>query len=290
MKRFYRIMALLVALVLIMAVAGCTASGNKKADSGITPTPSPVATTTPVEVKPTATPIPVTPAPTPSATPKTLVKRTVPILYYHAINDEVGQGQLSELFVSPKEFEKQMAFLKQNNYNVITFDDLHNIDNTPNPVIITFDDGYEDNYLYAYPVLKKYGFKASIFLVSDFIGNPSILNKAQIKEMSDLINFQGHTMTHPNLPDIKIEDAEKEISVSKKVIEEITGKPVTVFAYPTGLYNKEILDITKKHYQYAVWNGGGLYTTTDDPYIMKRVYIPRELDIKGFERKIKGLQ
>lgn len=290
MKRFYRIMALLMALVFIVAAAGCTTVGNKKADSGITPTPSPVATPTPVEVKPTATPIPVTPGPTPSATPKTLAKRTVPILYYHAINDEIGQGQLAELFVSPKEFEKQMAFLKQNNYNVITFDDLHNLDNVPNPVIITFDDGYEDNYLYAYPVLKKYGFKASIFLVSDFIGNSSILNKAQIKEMSDLINFQGHTMTHPNLPDIKIEDAEKELSVSKKVIEEITGKPVTVFAYPTGLYNKQILDITKKHYQYAVWNGGGLYTTTDDPYIMKRVYIPRELDVKGFERKIKGLQ
>lgn len=213
-------------------------------------------------------------------------KVSLPILYYHAIDDAI-EG-IEELFVSPSEFEKQMSFLKQNNYTVITFDDLGNLKNIKKPVIITFDDGYEDNYTYAYPILKKYNFKATIFLVTNFIDNSSILKQSQIKEIAGLINFQSHTLSHADLNKLKDEEIEKELSESKSIIENMTGTKVNTLAYPTGYYDQRVIDIAKKYYKYAVVNGGGLYTEGDNNYELKRVYIPRNLDIKGFEQKITG--
>lgn len=298
-KKLLKMLVILFVISGLFLVAGCSESESRKgsgedfAMSTFAPESSPQPAQTPVGATPETTPVPVTPSPaptpipSPSIAPVTKAPKIVPILYYHAVNDKI-EG-LEELFVSPKEFEKQMDFLKQNNYTVIGFDELEDAENIHNPVIITLDDGYEDNYTYAYPVLKKYGFKATIFVVADIIGKPSILSRSQMEEMKDLVDFQGHTMTHPYLTQLSLEDAEREMVEADKIIEEITGKPVSVFAYPFGEYNKQILEITKKHYKYAVCNGGGLYKTTDSPYEMKRVYVPRWLDIKGFENKIKGL-
>ncbi len=231
---------------------------------------------------------PVTPTPAPTAAAPAVLASQVPILYYHAVNDNING--MEELFVSPSEFDKQMELLKNNNYTVITFDDLDNLSGIEKPVIITFDDGYEDNYTYAYPILKKYGFKATIFIVTDFIGNPSILNEAQIKEMSDLVNFQSHSLSHPDLTSLGSETLKKELSESRTKIEAITGAKANVFAYPTGYYNGRVLEITRENYDYAVVNGGGLHKVGDSPYEIKRVYVPRWLDIKGFEKKIQGIK
>lgn len=217
---------------------------------------------------------------------KQVNKKSFPILYYHAVNDKI-EG-IEELFVSPAEFEKQMAFLKKNNYTVITFDRIKDIQSIENPVIITFDDGYEDNYTYAYPVLKKYGFQATIFMSSGFIDKSLYLSTAQIKEMSGLINFQGHSIMHPYLTKLTNDEVHKELKESKALIEKITGKSIDVFSYPMGDYDKRIIDITKKYYKYAVINGRGLYAEGDGDYEIKRVYIPRSLDIEGFSKKIKG--
>jgi len=226
------------------------------------------------------------PTPIPLNKPEAKVK--VPILYYHRINDVV-EG-IDELHVKPAEFEKQMQYLKDNGYTVITFDDLDKTEHIQKPVIITFDDGYEDNYTYAYPILKKFGFKATVFLVADFVGNSSILNKDEILEMRDLVNFQSHTLSHPELTKLKPEEAEKEISLSKTKLEELTGTKMNAFAYPVGYYNANILEMVKKYYKYAVCNGGGMYTTGESLFEIKRIYIPRDLNIQGFEKKIEGLQ
>jgi peptidoglycan/xylan/chitin deacetylase (PgdA/CDA1 family) len=234
---------------------------------------------------PTPSPSPL-PVSTVEPKPEVKLKKSFPILYYHAVNDKING--IEELFVSPVEFEKQMTYLKENNYTVISFDRLKDIHTIEKPVIITFDDGYEDNYKYVYPVLKKFGFPATIFLCSDFIDKPLYLSKAQITEMSGLVDFQGHSITHPYLTKLSNEEVHRELGESKKIIESITAKGVNVFSYPIGDYNQRILDITKKYYKYAVVNGGGLYTEGDGDYEIKRVYIPRILDIPGFSKKIKG--
>jgi len=218
--------------------------------------------------------------------PKKENAKRVPILYYHCVSDKIFG--LEELFVSPGEFAKQMKFLQDNNYNVITFADLDKIASIKNPVLITFDDGYENNYLEAYPILKKYGFPATIFINTNSLNQKNKLKESQVKKMRDLISFQSHTLSHANLTQLSNSALESELSASKKVLERLTGQKVNVLAYPHGAYNKRVIFAAKKYYQYAVTNKGGLYNTiSSDKYTIRRVYIPRDLKIEGFARKIK---
>ncbi|MDP4093313.1 MAG: polysaccharide deacetylase family protein [Bacillota bacterium] len=211
----------------------------------------------------------------------------VPVLYYHAVDDIING--VEELFVSPAEFEQQMKYLKDNNYTVISFDELPMADKYKNPVIITFDDGYEDNYTNAYPILKEFNFKATIFLCTNVIDKPQYLKKDQISNMSDLISIQSHTISHTKLSTLKIGDLDKELEGSQKILTDLTGKPVNVIAYPFGDYNKTVLQETKKYYSYAVTIDKGFYYKNNDRYQIKRIYVPRELDIKGFAEKINGI-
>jgi len=212
--------------------------------------------------------------------------KAVPILYYHAVNDDITG--LEELFVSPSEFEKQMKYLKDDSYSVITFKQLKDISTIEKPVIITFDDGYEDNYTYAYPILKKYGFKATVFLCCDVVDKPLFLKKNQIEEIKELVNIQSHTVTHRKLSELKSGEIEEELSDSKKILEQLTGTQVDALAYPYGDYDGRVIETAKKYYKYAVISGGGIYHEGDDSYEIKRVYIPRELNLEGFIKKIKG--
>lgn len=210
----------------------------------------------------------------------------IPILYYHAVNDNISG--IEELFVSPAEFEKQMEYLKQSSYNVITLDELDRVKNIENPIIITFDDGYEDNYTYAYPILKKYNYKATIYLITDAIDKKLYLKTNQILEMLGIINFQSHTITHPILTHLKNEDLEHELKNSKDSIEALTSEKVTSMAYPEGYYNQKVIEHTKKYYKYAVISGGGMHYESDGNYEIRRIYIPRELNIEGFKKKLDG--
>src|SRR5271170_5487557 len=110
----------------------------------------------------------------------------VPILTYHHVGIPSGKWRLNT--VSAKSFEYQMNFMKRHGFEVISFDDLvegirkgHQF--ARNTVVLQFDDGYEDNYKYAFPILKKYGFPAMVFLISDKINTPDFLTWDEIKEM-----------------------------------------------------------------------------------------------------------
>lgn len=218
--------------------------------------------------------------------PKPLGK-AVPILEYHAVDDKITGWD--ELYVSPGEFQKQMDFLKKNNYNVITIDQLPNIKKISKPVIITFDDGYENNFTYAYPVLKKYNFKATVFLIAGAVDSPFFLTRTQVQQMKDIFSFQSHTFSHPHLSKLKPDEMENELVQSQKKIEELTSAKVYALAYPYGDYTRRVMEITKKHYKYGFYSLGGPYHEGDDLYKIKRVYITRKLDIKGFAERINGI-
>src|SRR5690606_33830606 len=126
-------------------------------------------------------------------------------------------------------------------------------ENMPNKVVvITFDDGYEDNLKNAVPILEKYGFMATVFLTTGWIGDKNHLTKHgnklsmldwdQIKEIhtTGLIDFQPHTVSHPRLSKIDPNQAKKEMIDSKKEIEDRLDKKCWAFAYPYGDFNKEI--------------------------------------------------
>lgn len=194
-------------------------------------------------------------------------KKGLKVLVYHKIGYPPPSSKLKDLWVTPERFEKHISYLSKN-YKLIGFSDLKDYYENTKPVdevvLITFDDGYENNYLYAYPILKKYNAKGNIFVVYNTIGKANIWHnpetepwinmatKEQLVEMykSGVIEFGSHTMNHPRLENIPFEDAVWEIKESKKQLEELFQTPIIAFAYPygNGAYNEKIRAVVKENY------------------------------------------
>lgn len=175
---------------------------------------------------------------------------TPKVLMYHLIQDHPFTDYTS-LFVRPTELNQQLNLLSQRGYRFLFAEDYEKT-STPS-VILTFDDGYEDNYTEMYPILQKYHAKATIFLISDQIDRPGYLSRAQIKEMSNsgLVSFQSHTKTHRDLTKLSEADVRTEFRYSKYIISQITGKPVTVISYPQGQFTDTLTKIAGEYYKKA---------------------------------------
>ncbi len=170
----------------------------------------------------------------------------VPILTYHYIanNPNPKDKARDNLSVPPDKFEAQMQYLSQNGYTPITLDTLYGIfsgqASVPGkPVVLTFDDGYIDFYTNASPVLRRFGFHAVSFIPTGLIGGSYYMNWSQIKEIATtgLVTFEGHTVTHANLPSLSYAAVLKELTDSKNIIQSNTGYPVNFVAYPGGSTN-----------------------------------------------------
>lgn len=175
------------------------------------------------------------------------------VLCYHKIGTPPEGSQLRDLWVSPEKFRSQLKFLQKAGYKTLLFSDLLKAysDNVPLPVksvLITFDDGYENNYLNAWPILRELGAKGNIFVVFNTIGKANLwhnpaseawVNMAtlgQLKEMqeSGIIEYGSHTMTHPHLSGLPLDDAACEMAESKRQLEAALGREICAFAYPYG--------------------------------------------------------
>ena len=210
------------------------------------------------------------------------------IICYHCVKDEAFP-HLRPAKVA--DFENQMRYLSKK-YNPISLErmaqHIQNEMSLPSKAVaVTFDDGYQDNYENAYPILKKYHIPATFFLTTSFIGTGEIprwdkefytadkalmLSWEQVREMSDSdISFGSHTLTHPFLTRIPRKQAQREIRLSRDIIEQKIGKPVTTFAYPSGNFDSEIKEIVKAAgYTAAVSTIPGYNTLHDDVHVLKR--------------------
>ncbi len=211
----------------------------------------------------------------------------VPTLMYHAVGDDLWG--IPSLFVSPAELEKQLQYLSENGYTPIFFEDLAQADQFRHPVLLTFDDGYENNYTDLFPLIQKYNVKVTIFMITGSIGEKNYLTEEQIKEMaaSGLVSFQSHTVTHPYLSSLNDESLEYELLQSKKDLAKITGKESFVLCYPTGKYSPASLNATARHYQFGLLMSGSTYITGSDPLLINRKYISRSTDLETFKNMIK---
>lgn len=227
----------------------------------------------------------------------------IPILLYHRIVNTQSKIGKHKIYVWEKNFRKQMKFLKENSYKTVTFKELSQLSNhlTIQPsVILTFDDGYEDNYTILFPILKEFNFTAVIFLVTKLScnewaireGEPQlkILDREMIREMSEYgIEFGGHTQTHPDFTKIPVTEAKKEIKECKRDIEEITGKPCICFAYPFGVYNEEILQATKNvGFQFGITTIFGPKNLDEDKMRIRRIEVRPRTTLFSFKRKASG--
>lgn len=207
----------------------------------------------------------------------------VPVLMYHAVSDNCWGS--SELFVSPKNMEAQLKYLVENDYDPIWFEDLAHVEDYDKPVILTFDDGYDDNYTELFPLLQKYNVKATIFVIAkDTVGISHKMTEEQIRELSDsgLVSIQSHGYSHGYMDSMSEEELEYELTESKKILSRITGKTPYVLCYPSGKYNNRTLEVAARHYNFGLKMVGGMYNTQDAPFLVNRYYIARSTDIHTF--------
>ncbi|WP_025692099.1 polysaccharide deacetylase family protein [Paenibacillus zanthoxyli] len=210
---------------------------------------------------------------------------SIPILMYHSI----GNNPSSTLFVPPKLFHKQMEHLKNAGYHTMTFKDLINWKTgemiPDKPILITFDDGYLDNFTIVYPILKKLQMRATIFATSDFIGYPNHLNWEQIKEMeqSRYVEIGAHTRHHAELTKNTPLQLVDEVWGAKQKMEKRLGHPIIAFAYPSGKFNQKVLQVVKRAgFEFAVTTKPGFAVKNQGFLTLHRVRIPEGQPMAAF--------
>jgi len=215
------------------------------------------------------------------------------ILCYHAVNDLLPDY----MNVRVSNFEDQMAWLASEGYTTVSLDTLFDERGKGDMdwgkrVVITFDDGYRDNYENAFPVMLKYGFTGAIFCVSGKIGTDPYLDRAQILEMQKAgFSFGSHTVTHPRLSQTAPEVRKAEFRDSKKVLEELLGSEVSYFCYPYGIYEEACFNELKEAgYRAAVSNTPGANRPGQiaNPYTLCRTEIGGFDTLEDFKLKTAG--
>ncbi|MFQ5853701.1 MAG: polysaccharide deacetylase family protein [Candidatus Binatia bacterium] len=210
--------------------------------------------------------------------------RNIAILTYHSLDDSG-----SVLSTAPRLFADQMQTLYELGLKVVPLSEVqHVLDGGAGPkhlVAITFDDGFRSVYEYAVPVLQRYGYTATVFLVTDYCdrtnawpGQPlsierrPLLRWSEIREMSQSgIAFGSHTRTHPDLRIMTKRDAEHELVASKKAIEDAIGSAVNVFAYPYGVYDNFTRRLASTHFSLACSATLGFARSSSDPFALERI-------------------
>jgi len=296
------------ALVVALAVSLTACGTVRGAFFSPTASPSPTAT-----LDPTATPRPLptaTPSLAPSSTPTTApsatpwptpdgVERTarVPILMYHhiAVPPADADAVRRDLSVSPAAFEEQLRYLKEQGYQSISLYDLNRYlqrgDPLPDkPILFTFDDGYDDNFAYAFPLLVKYGFTGTFFLITEPIdaGREGYVTWPQVSLMSSMgMDMEPHTYTHPDLTGQSVDYIVWQVIGSKQAIEERTGKTCRFFCYPSGQYDAQVVDVLRSaNFWGAVTVQAGVMHTSSGMFDLARIRVRGSDSLDTFIKKL----
>lgn len=195
---------------------------------------------------------------------------------YHSISDEDPNNNL---LVPPSMFEEQMAWLEANGFTAMNLDEALESMETgkvpKRPVVITFDDGYLDNYTSAFPSLKNHGLKATFFVITDGVDNGYYMSSDMLKEMQAAgMSIENHTANHLELDKLSREDAYDSIKRGQDFLRNNIGSDGNYLCYPVGKYNEETIEIQKElGIKAATTTQGGISSIGDGLYQLKRVRI-----------------
>jgi peptidoglycan/xylan/chitin deacetylase (PgdA/CDA1 family) len=208
----------------------------------------------------------------------------IPVLLYHRVGDTKGH-----MTVTAKRFATDLGNLREMGFATITLDLFRQyiVDpETPlpeNPLMISFDDGYQDNYLNAYPLLREYGMTAAFYIITGMVGEEDRLTSAHIREMAaNGMSIGSHTVSHRALGELEAGEAAAELSLSRLYLEGLLQRSVNFVAYPKGSYN----EFTAKLANESAYNGGfsveyGTCAHSSNPYALRRI------PVFSFDREIK---
>ncbi|MGD8731905.1 MAG: polysaccharide deacetylase family protein [Anaerolineales bacterium] len=210
----------------------------------------------------------------------------VPILLYHHV---ASVEETSRFTVRASDFDEQMKTLAQLGYETITPSELVAAiqcgERLPDkPIMITFDDGHADVYRYAYPSLERHGFKAAMYVVTN---RTQVSGFLSIEDMKQLLasgwEIGSHTITHPDLSELKEQELESELDTSRQFLEEVLGVEISSLAYPFGGFSSEVARAAvKAGYTNAMGLGVLNHQSMSNRYYLNRREVDGDLDIEGF--------
>ncbi len=235
---------------------------------------------------------------------------SVPILMYHSIaeENESGINPYFRIATSPSAFAAQMECLHRNGFAACSLAESIAQRESPGPcphrsVVITFDDGYRNFYQDAFPILNRYGFSATVFLPTAYIGESSLrfsgrpcMTWQEVRELHRQgIRFGSHTVTHPQLSSLNKEEMEREIGDSKLTIEDKLGCVVESFAYPFAFprTNRDFRirlreSLCRAGYRNGVCTTVGRSGAGSDALLMERLPVNDVDDPALFQAKLMG--
>jgi len=230
----------------------------------------------------------------------------VPILLYHSVSDE-ATNEYMEWAISPTRFAEHMAYLAKEDYSPLTvgqFVDLklHQKKLPSKPVIISFDDGLASFYDAAYPVLHHHNFPATLYVVTCCVGQTSqwlaeegegmrpMMTWAQIQEVqANGIEIGAHSLSHPQLDTLPLDQARTEIVTSKAQLENSLGQPITTFAYPHGYYSQAVRQLVQEAgYVSACAVKHAVSSMDDDIFALSRMFVYRHTTVSDLARLLAG--
>lgn len=223
--------------------------------------------------------------------PPVKTTKTVPILMYHSIATQPG----NILRIPKTRFDEQMKWLKDNGYSSVTLDEAYEAvsekkELPEKSVVITFDDGYIDNYENAFPVLKKYGMSGTVFMITGKIDDKAngYLTADMLKEMDkSVLKIEAHTIDHKDLDKLSYKKQLEELKGSKETLENLLDRKIEFMAFPSGKYNSNTIKAAKESgYKMCFKMNGGQGTIDDDIYEFPRFFVGE--DMGEFEERIEG--
>ncbi len=232
----------------------------------------------------------------------------IPILMYHGINNVLGSSHpYFETNTSPDAFASQMRYLRDSGYTPLTLDgavpQLRSREVPAKSVVITFDDGFRDFYTRAMPILQAHGFSATMFVVSSFMGTRierfverEFMTWGEVREVESLgIQIGSHTVSHPQLHQVSLKDAQRELFESKQMIQDQLGKAITSFSYPYAFpeqddaFKAELRQgLVSAGYESGVTTVIGSAGLQDDRYFLPRIPANVHDDLSLFQAKLEG--
>jgi len=229
--------------------------------------------------------------------------KELPILMYHRVVDTKPLNSKFNIYITAGELEQQLINLKKRGFTSTTFKELYDGFQPKKPVLLTFDDGYLDNYENLLPLLKKYNMKATIFVLGDrdlnnnqwdvVLGESSfpLMSDEQIIEchQSSHVEIASHGLQHKHLPEIKGAELERELTESKRNIESLINDKVITFAYPYGDYSeREVQAVESAGYKFGVGTVNGPLRISDDYYKIRRINMFPDTKPLMFRKKTSG--
>lgn len=211
----------------------------------------------------------------------------VPVLMYHSISTIPGNN----LGVPVQQFTEEMEWLHKQNYTTLSLEEFYGalVNKTPvpqKPIVLTFDDGYSDNYDSAWPILRQYDFKATFFVTTSSIG-PGMMNWDQLNDLVLHGNtVASHTVHHYDLATLSSKQQTDELSLSKKAVEDHLNNRVNALCFPSGRYNQTTLELMPKlGFALGFTTESGKVHKGDNLLTLKRLRIPGGMALTAFQKQ-----